>query len=174
VDVAAPLPGRYGVAQRPPYVVATTSGRFAVAELLERLGAAVELLPEERVIAAVLAGDRSAADDPDALALARAVRPGLVVWAAVAAGPEAVRLAVELGWDVSARARTDVPSEQGWETALHHAARQGDAELARLLLDLGADPGVRDGRFDATAADWAGHAGHPELLSDLGGARPER
>lgn len=174
VDLLAPLPGRYGVAERPPYAVALTSGRFAVADLLERLGAAVPLEPTERVLAAVLAGDRSAVPDPDVLARARAARPGFVVWAAVAAGPDAVRLAVELGWDVSARARTDVPSEQGWETALHHAAGRGDADLARLLLDLGADPTVRDGRFAATPAEWAGHAGHPELVSVLGRARPGR
>jgi hypothetical protein len=167
VDLLTPLPGRYGVAQRPPYVVALTSGRFAVAGLLERLGAAVTPTPEERVLAAVLAGDRDGVRDPGALARARAARPGLVVWAAVAGGPAAVRLAVELGWDVSARARTDVPSEQGWETALHHAAHVGDAGLVRLLLDLGADPEVRDGRFDGTAADWAEHGGHPELVSVL-------
>lgn len=171
VDLRAPLPGRYGVARRPPYVVALTSGRFAVAELLERLGAAVPLEPQERVLAAVLAGDRAV--DPDALARARAARPGLVVWAAVAAGPDAVRLAVQLGWDVDALARTDVPSDQGWETALHHAAHTGDAGLVRLLLDLGADPDVRDARFDGTPANWAEHGGHAELVSLLRGrARP--
>ena len=52
---------------------------------------------------------------------------------------------------------------------LHHAAGAGDGDLARLLLDLGADRDVHDGRFDATAAGWAEH---PELLSDLGRARP--
>lgn len=171
VDLRAPLPGRYGVARRPPYAVAMSSGRFAVAELLERLGAAVPLAPEERVIAAVLAGDRAV--DPDALARARALRPGLVVWAAVAVGPDAVRLAVELGWDVDALARTDVPSDQEWETVLHHAAHTGNAELVGLLLDLGADPDVRDRRFDGTPADWAEHGGHPELVSLLRGrARP--
>ncbi|MHA6785730.1 ankyrin repeat domain-containing protein [Pseudonocardia saturnea] len=174
VDLLGPLPGRYGVAQRPPYAVALTSGRFAVAERLERLGAAVPLEPEERVLAAVLAGDRTAAQDPAALARARAARPGLVVWASVAAGPDAVRLAVELGWDVDARARTDAPSDQEWETALHHAAHVGDAALVRLLLDLGADPEVRDARFDGTPADWAEHGGHPELVSVLGRARPAR
>lgn len=172
VDLRAPLPGRYGVPRRPPYVVALTSGRFAVAELLARFGAAVPLEPEERVLAAVLAVDRAV--DPDALAAARALRPGLVVWAAAAAGPDAVRLAVELGWDVDALARTDVPAEQAWESALHHAAGTGDAELVRLLLDLGADPDVRDGRFGATAAGWAEHAGHTELLSDLARDRPAR
>lgn len=177
VDLRAPLPGRYGVPRRPPYVVALTSGRFAVSDLLERLGAAVTPEPEERVLAAVLAADREAvtALGPEALARALATRPGLVVWAAVAAGPDAVRLAVELGWDVSALARTDVPSEQGWETALHHAAHAGNVGLARLLLDLGADPDVRDGRFDATAAGWAEHAGHGDLvveLSDPARARP--
>ncbi|GAA2568069.1 ankyrin repeat domain-containing protein [Pseudonocardia hydrocarbonoxydans] len=174
VDLRAPLPGRYGVPQRPPYVVARTSGRSAVAELLDRLGAAVDLAPHERVLAAVLAGDRTAADDPGALARAREARPGLVVWAAVAAGADAVRLAVELGWDVDARARTDVPSDQEWETALHHAAHGGDDGLVRLLLDLGADPGARDGRFDGTPADWAEHGGHPELAGVLRRARPAR
>ncbi|MDN5931044.1 MAG: ankyrin repeat domain-containing protein [Pseudonocardia sp.] len=172
-DLRAPLSGRYGVARRPPYVVALTSGRFAVAELLERLGAAEPLEPEERVVAAVLAGDRAV--DPDALARARAARPGLVVWASVAAGSDAVRLAVDLGWDVDALARTDVPSDQEWETALHRAAHTGNAELVRLLLDLGADPDVRDARFDGTPADWAEHGGHAELVSFLRGrgrARP--
>lgn len=116
VDLRAPLPGRYGVPRRPPYVVALTSGRFAVADLLERLGAATTPEPEERVLAAVLAADRDGvtALGADALARARAARPGLVVWAAVAAAPDAVRLAVELGWDVSAApAPTSRPSRRG-------------------------------------------------------------
>lgn len=177
VDLTAPLPGRYGVPRRPPYAVALTSGRTAVAELLAGLGARVPLDEEEQVLAAVLAADRDAAQrlGPDAVARARARRPGLVAWATVAAGPAALRLAVELGWDASARARTDVPAEGGWETALHHAAATGEVALARLLLDLGADPEARDGRFDATPEQWAGHTGHPEvaaLLSGRAGGRP--
>jgi ankyrin repeat protein len=174
VDLTAPLPGRYGQAPATPYETALGSGQVAVAAELERRGAAVPVPPPQRVLAAVLAADRAAVGrlGREAVAAARAARPGFVVWAAVAGGPEAVRLAVELGWEVSARARTDVPSDEGWETALHHAAHTGDAALARLLLDLGADPEARDHRFDATPLDWARHAGRPELVELLRAGRP--
>ena len=98
---------------------------------------------------------------------ARRRRPGLVVWAAARGRPEAVALLVELGFDVNAYGRGDAPVEQGWETALHVAAGGGDASMVRLLLSLGADPALRDTRFDATPAAWARHRGHVELLGDL-------
>ncbi|HKT04084.1 MAG TPA: hypothetical protein VJT31_31560, partial [Rugosimonospora sp.] len=83
-------------------------------------------------------------------------RPGLVVWAAARA-PGAVELVVELGFDVNAFGRADVPVEQEWQTALHHSAGEGDVELTRRLLALGADRTLRDRRFDATPRDWALH-----------------
>jgi hypothetical protein len=75
-----------------------------------------------------------------------------------------VPLLVELGFDVNALGRTDAPIEQPWETALHHAAITGDVRLARLLLDLGADPGVRDARFRGTPLDWARYASKGEVV----------
>jgi len=112
------------------------------------------------LIAAVLAGDRRTADrlarHADA---ARAERPGLVVWAASRRAWPAIPLLAELGWDVNARARTDFPMEQQWETALHEAARTGDSGAARMLIELGADPGIRDARFNATPLGWAEHFG---------------
>ena len=48
--------------------------------------------------------------------------------------------------------------------ALHRAAGDGKLELARALLDLGADPGVRDRRFDATPLGWAQFFGQSELV----------
>ena len=51
--------------------------------------------------------------------------------------------------------RTDVPSDQPWQTALHKAAEDGHLELARTLLRLGADPDVRDHRFGSTPLGWA-------------------
>ena len=56
--------------------------------------------------------------------------------------------------------RHDLPVDQPWETALHVAAGDDDAELVRTLLELGADPTIRDSRFDATAGDWARHFHH--------------
>jgi hypothetical protein len=90
-----------------------------------------------------------------------------VVWAAVQGSAAAVRLAVELGWDVSARARTDTPGDDEWETALHHAAGNGDVAMTELLLELGADPTVRDHRFHATPLGWAEHFDQPATAALL-------
>jgi ankyrin repeat protein len=40
-------------------------------------------------------------------------------------------------------------------TALHMTVESGAIEIARLLLDAGADPNVRDDKFHATALGWA-------------------
>src|SRR5215211_524368 len=40
-------------------------------------------------------------------------------------------------------------------TALHIAAGNGATDVARLLLDAGADPGIRDDKYDATVLGWA-------------------
>jgi hypothetical protein len=57
--------------------------------------------------------------------------------------------------DVNAYGRGDALVEEAWETALHHSAVTGNVELTRRLLDLGADPNLRDQRFDAIPLDWA-------------------
>jgi hypothetical protein len=43
---------------------------------------------------------------------------------------------------------------------------EGRLDLARSLLRLGADPGIRDQRFDSTALGWARYFGR-EQLADL-------
>jgi ankyrin repeat protein len=46
------------------------------------------------------------------------------------------------------------------------AAMEGEARVARVLLDLGANPRLRD-RHGMTAADWARQEGFLELGSAL-------
>jgi hypothetical protein len=116
--------------------------------------------PVRELIAAAFRADRSTVDriragHPDAVAEARSSRPGLIVWAASRASIETVTLLAELGFDVNAYGRGDAPVEQAWDTALHHSAMDGNVDLTRRLLDLGADPNLRDQRFDATPLDWA-------------------
>jgi ankyrin repeat protein len=53
-------------------------------------------------------------------------------------------------------------------TALHLAAQGGRREAVETLLDLGADPSIRDACHDGTPAGWAGFGGHPELAELLG------
>ena len=51
------------------------------------------------------------------------------------------------------------------------AARGGVAratsQLARLLLDLGADPDIKDTRFDSTPLGWARHFGQQAMIGFL-------
>ncbi len=112
------------------------------------------------------------ASQPGLVAVVRRGRPALVVRAAVDGGDHAVRLAAGLGFDVNARGRTDAPLDEPWETALHHAAHTGDEALARTLLALGADPSIRDARFNATPLGWARHAGQARLVTLLDPVTP--
>jgi ankyrin repeat protein len=59
-------------------------------------------------------------------------------------------------------------------TALHMTIESGAIEIARLLLDAGADPNVRDDRHHATALGWAEFFGRDEmavLIREKGGVR---
>ena len=166
VDPDTEVGGRYDVAPHSAYAAALTSGHPATAELLVRLGATPDLSAREAVLAALFTGGEvDAGSVPEAVA----ARPGLVAWAANLRDRDAVRRAVELGWDVNRQARIDVPSDQEWETGLHAAAGNGDTEMVELLLGLGADPTIKDRRFGATPVQWAEHFGRhaaAELLRE--------
>lgn len=79
----------------------------------------------------------------------------------------AVRWLIARGADVNAKRIL-------WDcnhAALHVAAEHGAVDLARLLLDAGADPGVRDDKYGATPLGWAEYCGQPaiaELLRERG------
>jgi ankyrin repeat protein len=156
---------------RTPAEVAALSGSPELARWLVAQGAAEPALTgPDALIAAVLAGDSDAVGSGglrEHAAAAREQRPGLIVWAAARGRAGAVEMLAGLGFDVNARGRSDVPAEQEWETALHHAAGEGDLDMARLLLRLGADPGITDTRFGATPLGWARHFGRPAMIALL-------
>jgi len=52
-------------------------------------------------------------------------------------------------------------------TALHEAANRGHREIVQLLLDNGADTKVVEPHWGGTAAGWAHHGGHPEIVEML-------
>jgi hypothetical protein len=68
---------------------------------------------------------------------------------------------------VNARGRSDAPESHPWQTALHVAAMDGRLHLARSLFGLGADPGIRDQRFDSTPLGWARYFGQEQLVALL-------
>jgi ankyrin repeat protein len=167
VDVTAPLDGVTATS------MAATTGHADLVEYLLAQGAPpLDLPPADAFVTAALAADRDRlgrllADHPGLAGEMRAARPALITWAAACGNPDAVEILAELGFDVNAKGRTDVPSDQPWQTALHKAAEDGNAELARTLLRLGADPGIRDHRFSSTPLGWARHFGQQAIIELL-------
>jgi hypothetical protein len=156
-----------------PAEQAALSGHPDLVEYLVANGApppALDLV--DAFLAAVIAADHATAIElrdanPGVDGLARDRRPSLVVTAAANGNRDAVAVAVDMGFDVNARGRSDVPVEQEWETALHTAVSNGDRPIVELLLALGADPTIEDGRFSSTALGWAKHFEHPDLVELL-------
>ena len=168
VDLVAPFPD----GTTPAGCAATTGHPDLVRFLTGRGAPAPDLDPGQRFVAAALAADGAALDElavthPGLAGQVRAARPALIVWAAAQGRPGSVELLAGLGFDVNARGRSDVPGEDPWQTALHVAAMDGRLELARTLLRLGADPDLRDQRFDSTPLGWARYFGQPELAELL-------
>jgi ankyrin repeat protein len=59
-------------------------------------------------------------------------------------------------------------------TPLHMAIESGAMEIAQLLLDAGADPNIRDDKYNATALGWAEYFAREDfadLIRDRGGQR---
>ena len=167
-DLAAPFPDGTTPAQR----AATTGHPDLVRFLVARGAAAPALDPAERFVAAALAADQAALGElraarPGLAGEVRAARPALIVWAAAQGRPGSVELLAGLGFDVNARGRSDVPADEPWQTALHVAVMDGREELARTLLRLGADPGLRDHRFGSTPLGWARYFGQERLAGLL-------
>lgn len=152
---------------------AATTGHPDLVDYLVAHGAPpLDLALPDTFVAAALAADRARvgrllAEHPGLARQVRASRPALVPWAAACGDAAAVELLVDLGFDVNAKGRTDMPSDQPWQTALHHAAGEGNLELARTLLRLGADPDIRDARFDSTPLGWARHFEQQALIALL-------
>jgi hypothetical protein len=51
----------------------------------------------------------------------------------------------------------------GFEHLRNEAAYGGLVEVCELLIELGADPSLRDSEFNAPSAGWARHAHHDAL-----------
>jgi ankyrin repeat protein len=168
VDVTSPLEGGATTTS-----LAATTGHADLVDYLVAHGAPpLGLDPADAFIAAVLAADRATLDQlrgdhPGLADQVRSARPALITWAAACGRPEPVEILAGLGFDVNAKGRTDMPSDQPWQTALHKAAEDGNLELAQTLLRLGADPDLRDHRFDSTPLGWARHFGQQPLIDLL-------
>ncbi|MFY9550903.1 MAG: ankyrin repeat domain-containing protein, partial [Thermoanaerobaculia bacterium] len=107
--------------------------------------------------------------------LGPAGRVTLVHRAVEASRPEGVRLMVELGFELSGMTGHDGAGMNLAVTPMHNAAWMGDLEMIRLLVELGADPTVREPIYGATPLGWAEHnrqAHVVEYLASLADTSP--
>ena len=145
------------------YQIAVLSGSTEIADILAAAGADTTLDSVETFLAACMRADRDMVEallesDGSLVEQAAARKPHLIIRAADLGRADAVRLLVELGFDVNHRRR---------HTALHQAAHDGDLELVRLLIELGADPTIEDDSYHSTPRGWAEHGNRRDVAEYL-------
>ncbi|HKH94877.1 MAG TPA: ankyrin repeat domain-containing protein [Gemmatimonadaceae bacterium] len=152
---------------RTPFAVAELNGNQAVGDWLRERGAADELEPVDRLVAACGRGDRATVESM--LAARRMLRDEITTEhyvtlhrAAEQGDVSALTLLLDCGFDPS---RGD---EEIGKTALHSAAMAGRPDAVRLLLTRGASPDVRDREFNGQPLVWAaeGSRSHLERAHD--------
>jgi ankyrin repeat protein len=131
-------PGRDGPSA---FTAAAITARRDVIDLLAKRGFTIPSVGDDAFLIACARADEAAARRllaADAALLGRVQSrvPTLLIDFAGAENPDAVRLLLDLGFDVNA-ARTE-PRWRVGETALHVAAWRGRAPTVRLLIDRGA------------------------------------
>jgi ankyrin repeat protein len=96
----------------------------------------------------------------------QALKPGgrwgtLIVRASERGSADLIRALLRAGASVDVRddTSTAIDGATGY-TPLHAAAFHGNTAAAEVLLEHGADPNLRDGKYCGTPAGWARYAGH--------------
>ncbi len=165
---------------RTPYEWARLGGDSELAAYLVQKGAvAVRLKDEDRAYIQIHLKPRKKPTDPavaikhmasfvkyikrlagdgDIVATMRRTHPAMLHDAAGENDLEAVHRMLALGLDVNAMTS---------RTPLHEAALHGHMEMAKLLIEHGADTTVRDPNFHAPPIGWAEYNGKDEMVEFL-------
>lgn len=157
-DVNRPIKGRT------PYQWAELGGDAALAQYLVSHGATQAPLDDvDRLAQAVSEGRAAEAQafadaDPTLIARAQTAHPALLHEAAGENRRAAVALMLSLGFDVNRMTS---------RTPLHEAALHGHVDMAKLLLDHGADAAARDPHHHAPPIGWAQYNGRTEMVRFL-------
>ncbi len=142
-----------GRSQLPPARIAAAEGHVTILDALAAYGIDTELTPTEQALRHTRSSDVDALDTlldqhPDLLEHLR--RSHSYLCCNATPGNDAMlRRLVDLGFDINDRSTTKTP--------LHHAAEAGDTDLARLLVEQGADPNLVDTHIGATPWGWANY-----------------
>jgi ankyrin repeat protein len=156
--------------RRPAYELATLHGNQEIAEFLLAHGATrTQFAAVDEFASACLAGNAERARSllsqaPHLLTQLGHRETELLQLAAESGKRDAIRLMAELGFDLNRVQRT---------APLHHAAMVGDLEMAKLLIELGADPLIRDSAFNARPIGWAKYGEKTEVAEYLEQFEPE-
>jgi ankyrin repeat protein len=93
----------------------------------------------------------------------RALAEQALVFASLCGRVDVVRLLLDAGIHVNA-----TPTGSHWTaTALHAAAGQGQRAVVELLLERGADPTIKDVRYQSTPLGWARHMSRDDVVALL-------
>jgi ankyrin repeat protein len=172
VEHGVDVDGRSPRTKRTPYEDAVRGGHANIAEYLLQHGAAkTSLDPLETFALACIAGNRDevrarlAADSTLLDRLGHERRIDMLHRAVESEQKDAVRLIVELGVEIDGM----VPGTGYDRTALHNAAGWNTLEMVTLLIELGADPRLRDLMYHGTALGWAlyNNRHHPDVVEYL-------
>ena len=145
------------------YEWAWLTGHPDLAQHLADHGAeTVELNDVQRFAGLCMSGDGDAARallraQPELARQTQTSMPQLLPDAAASNRLDAARTMLDLGFDPALPDRT----------ALHQAAFHGHADMAKLLIEKGANLSQRDAFFAATPMQWAVTAGQRELVAFL-------
>ena len=63
--------------------------------------------------------------------------------------------------------RFSPPGSHSHATPLHQAVSSGQPDIVRLLFERGADPTIKDIRYNATPLEWADYLGHSAIAAYL-------
>lgn len=150
--------------QKTPYELAVVHGNTEIAEYLLKHGAKESELSELDDFAAACLGANESrvrsllSTSPDLIKRLGLHRSQLLQLAAEGDKRDAIRLMVKLGFDVNEVSRT---------AAIHNAAMCGHLEMVKLLIELGADPSIRDAEFNGLPSGWAEFNGKTEVAEYL-------
>ena len=142
-----------------PYELAAVQGHTEIADLLRARGAA-PLDEIHEVYAAAMRGELPDVD-PELAARAVARTPHLPVRAAEVGRAVAMEPLQRLGFDLS--------RISGGAAPIHRAALNGHLETVRKLVELGADPTLRDPNYNGDALSWAEHSHQQSVIDYLRG-----
>jgi ankyrin repeat protein len=149
---------------RTPYELAVLNGNSEIADYLLAHGAkATAFTDADSFFAACMNADEARArtllsQRPTLIQDLGKDRAELLQLAAEHDKRDAIRLMAELGFDLNEVQRTAV---------LHHAAMAGHLEMVQLLIELGADPTIRDTEFNARPIGWAEFSGKTMVVEFL-------